>query len=130
MDKTGVAGERFKSRPSWPGKLMSADPVKHFTLLVLFQAQQDNAEELVIAPSSDQGAAIRYKIGGRWHDFSPPPPHILPGVIAELGKLAAFSEPAFPKEGTIDVPFSGIRLRWEIRQSAADGECVLTPSAR
>jgi hypothetical protein len=107
---------------------MSEDPIKRYTLLVLFQAQQDHATELAIAPSGG-GAQdpIRYKVEGSWYSFSTPPESILPGVVAELGRLAALSEKPFPREGLIDVPFSGLRLRWVARMASADGDCVLTP---
>ena len=108
-------------------ELMTDDPIQRFTLLVLFQAQEDRATELFIAPSATAGAPIKYKVGGSWYDMSPPPSHILPGVVAELERLAAFSEGAFPKEGTIDVAFSGIRLAWKIRMTSPDDPCILTP---
>ncbi len=106
---------------------MSDDPIKRFTLLVLFQAQEDGATELVIAPSAATRPPIRSKVSGKWYDLSPPPSHILPGVIAELQRLAAFPDGAYPKEGTIDVPFSGLRLQWRVRMTSEDGECILTP---
>ena len=65
--------------------------------------------------------------GGQWHDMSPPPAHIPPGVVTELDRLAAFAKRPFPKEGLIDVPYSGVRLRWVIRRTSADADCVLTP---
>jgi hypothetical protein len=105
---------------------MSDSPIKRFTLLVLFQAQQDQATELTIDPVSGERPGIRYKVGDTWHDLSPPPPHILPGVVAELGQLASFTKRPFPKEGLIDVPYSGVRLLWVIRRESAAAECVLT----
>ena len=106
---------------------MSEDPIKRFTLLVLFQAQQDHATELTIAPASAGRPPIRYKLGSTWYDLSRPPAHILPDVVAELGRLAAFTKRPFPKEGLIDVPYSGVRLRWVIRRASADADCILTP---
>jgi type II secretory ATPase GspE/PulE/Tfp pilus assembly ATPase PilB-like protein len=100
-------------------------PTKQFTLLVLFQAQQDRATELVIVPTT--GGGIRYKVDGTWRDFSPPPAHILPGVVAELGRLAGLPEDAFPQQGIIDMAFSGVRLRWRLQMQSAEAECVLTP---
>ena len=106
---------------------MNDDPIKRFTRLVLFQAQQDHATEVTIAPASGARPAIRYKVGDTWYDLSPPPAHILPDVIAELARLAAFTKKPFPKDGLIDVPYSGVRLRWRIRMTSAEAECVLTP---
>jgi hypothetical protein len=106
---------------------MNEEPIKRFTLLVLFQAQQDHAAELTVGPASSGRPAVRYKVGGTWHDMSPPPAHIMPGVVAELARLAAFSDKPFPKEGLIDVPFGSVRLRWLIRVASAEADCVLTP---
>ncbi len=106
---------------------MSEDPIQRFTHLVLFQAQQDHATELTIAPARGGRPPIRYRVGDTWYDFSAPPAHILAGVVAELGRLAAFTKRPFPKEGLIDVPYSGVRLRWVIRMTSADADCILTP---
>ena len=107
---------------------MSNDPIRRFTLLLLFQAQKDNATELVIAPSARDGAsAIKYKVGGNWYALSPPPADILPEVVVELGRLAGLSQGVFPTRGTIDVAFSGVRLKWEFLMPRAGSECVLTP---
>ncbi len=106
---------------------MNDEPIKRFALLVLFQAQQDHATELTIAPVGGERPSIRYKVGDRWYDLSPPPAHVLPGVVAELDRLAEFGKRPFPKEGLIDVPYSGVRLRWIIRRTSAEADCVLTP---
>ncbi len=44
-----------------------------------------------------------------------------------FGRLAAFTKRTFPKEGLIDVPYSGVRLRWVIRMTSADADCILSP---
>ena len=106
---------------------MSEDPIQLFTRLVLFQAQQDHATELTVAPASAGRPPIKYKVGDTWYDMSPPPAHILPDVVAELRRLAAFTKRPFPKEGLIDVPYSGVRLRWIIRMTSANADCILTP---
>jgi hypothetical protein len=106
---------------------MNEEPIRRFTRLVLFQAQQDHAMELTIGTASSGRPPIRYRVGGTWYDISPPPAHIMPEVVAELGRLAAFSDRPFPKEGLIDIPFGSVHLRWVIRMASADAECVLTP---
>ena len=106
---------------------MSDDAIMRFTRLVLFQAQQDHAQELVVASSAVGGSPIKYKVSGTWHDFSPPPSEIMPEVVAELARLAEATEGRFPKEGSIDEAFSGIRLRWKFRMPSAGAACVLTP---
>ena len=109
---------------------MNEELIKQFTLLVLFQAQQDHATELTIGVASRRRSAIRYKVGGTWYDMSPPPAHILPGVVAELERLADFANQPYPKQGLIDVACGGSRLRWTIRMTSADAECLLTPVAQ
>jgi len=104
---------------------MNDDPIKRFTFFVLFQAQQDRATDLVVAAASESGIPIRYKVGGTWHDMSPPPPHIRPGLVAELRRLANLPEGPYPLEGMIDVPFSNGRLRWIVQMTHPDGECTL-----
>lgn len=102
-------------------------PIRRFTLLVLFQAQMDRATELVIDPSAGESAGIRYRVSGLWHDLAPPPPDVLPGVVAELKTLAGLPERIFPKEGDIDLAYSGVRLRWKVRIPMPDDICLLTP---
>ena len=105
---------------------MDDERIKRFTLMVLFQAQQDRATELVIAPAIHDHAPISYKVEGTWYDMSSPPAQILPDVVAELGRLAAFTDRPFPKEGLIDLAYSGVRLRWVVRMSSAEADCILT----
>src|SRR5881396_3268926 len=106
---------------------MSEDPIRQLTLLVLFQAQQDHATELKVSPASIGRPPISYKVKGTWHEMSPPPAHIMPGVIAELERLASLSNRPFPREGLIDMPYSGVRLRCAIRMTSAQADCILTP---
>ncbi len=106
---------------------MEEEPIRKYTLLLLFQAQQDHATELAVSPTHRDPSPIRYKVDGSWYHFSSPPAHVLPGVVAELGRLAAFTKRPFPKEGLIDVPYSGVRLLWVLRMTSPEEECVLTP---
>ena len=92
-------------------RYMNEEPIRRFTLLVLFQAQQDHATELTIGLASSGRPAIRYKVGGTWYDMSPPPAHIMPGVVAELERLADFANQPYAKQGLIDVACGGSRLR-------------------
>ena len=106
---------------------MSKDAIKRTTKVILFQAQQDQATELVIRSSPGTGAAIRYKVAEKWHDWKSPPAELAPAIIGEIGKLADFTKRPCPKEGLIDVPYSGIRLLWVAKLASADGDCVLSP---
>ncbi len=104
-------------------KHMNEEPIKRFVRLVLFQAQQDRATELVIAPASGETTPIKYKVDDKWYDMAPPPADILPRTMAELERLANLAEGA--KEGVIDLAFSGVRLKWNL--TLLDGRYVLTP---
>ena len=65
--------------------------VRGFIHLLLFQAQQDQATELVIGLASpSQGVSIRYKVENAWYEMSPFPVHIRPDVVAELVRMAKF----------------------------------------
>lgn len=106
---------------------MSEEPITRFTLLLLFQADQDHATELTIPSAGGPPAPIRYKVRGEWYDLSPPPEHILPGVFAVLNELAGLTDKPFPRDGLIDIPYGGRHLRWVIHMAGPDADCVLTP---
>ena len=106
---------------------MSNEPIKRFTFLVLFQAWQDNATELVISSPLESDAHIRYRVAGKLYEMSPPPAHIIPDVIAELGRMAGLPDGAFPKEGTIDMKLSTGQAKWKIQMASPDADCILTP---
>lgn len=106
---------------------MSDNPIKRCALLILELAQRDQATELVVRASPGSGAPVRYKVAGTWHDWKSPGRELAPGIISEIGKLAAFTRRPFPKEGLIDMRFSGVRLLWVVRMASADTDCVLTP---
>ncbi len=105
---------------------MADAPTKRFTLLMLWQAHSDHATELVLDPAPAAGSYIRYQVAGQWHDFSPPPAEFIPGVIIEIEALAGFAEGPYPKQGTIHLPYSGLRLHWHVRRDAPNSACILT----
>jgi type II secretory ATPase GspE/PulE/Tfp pilus assembly ATPase PilB-like protein len=77
--------------------------VRRFIHLVLFQAQQDDATELVIGVTPTNGdTPIRYKVGDAWYDMSPFPAHIRRDVVAELAQMAGLPLGQFPSEGVLD----------------------------
>jgi len=47
--------------------LMNDDPIKSCTRLMLFQAQQDHATELVVRTSCESEAPVCYKVAEVWH---------------------------------------------------------------
>jgi len=105
---------------------MGEDPINRTTKQILFQAQQDHATELVVRSSPGTGAAVRYKVADTWHDWASPGSESAAAIIGEIGRLARFSKRPCPKEGLIDVPYSGVRLLWVVRMTSADGDCVLS----
>jgi len=91
-----------------------------------FQAQQDQATELVIGAAPASGdTPIKYKVEETWYDLSPFPSHIRPDVISELVRMAKFHASQIPGEGVLDESFGDIRLRWIVAMMSADGECML-----
>ena len=109
-----------------PPSQVEEDAIHRFILLLLFQAQQDCATELVIGPATRKGTPIMYKVEDAWHEMRPFPSRIRPAVVAELGRMAAFREGPFPKEGPLSGVFGSEVLRWKVRITEAEGDCVLT----
>ena len=108
-------------------RIMTDAPIRRFTLLLLHQAQNDRATEVVLGPPHQGTIPIRYRVEGKSYDVSPPPAQIVPDVLAEIARLTGSPDGVYPMDGNIDVDFSGARLRWRVRMEAADGKCVLTP---
>jgi type II secretory ATPase GspE/PulE/Tfp pilus assembly ATPase PilB-like protein len=100
--------------------------IRRLIHLVLLQAQQELATELIIgiAPQSG-GTPIRYKIEDAWYDMSPIPSRIRPDVISELVRMAKFHAGQIPGEGVLDESCGDVRLRWIVAMTSADGECIL-----
>jgi hypothetical protein len=46
-------------------------------------------------------------------------------MVSELGGLAGIREAQYPKEGIIYVAYSGVRLRWQVKMTNSNGECIL-----
>jgi hypothetical protein len=101
--------------------------IKRYTRLVLLQAWQDRATELVIAPVGAGGTPIRYKVKGTWYSMSPFPVHIRPGVVAELVRMAKLPKGSYPKGGCFTLVFENEPMQWKIKINEAESDCVLTP---
>ena len=101
------------------------EAVRRFIHLVLFQAQQDGATELVIGVDSAAGTPIRYKVGGAWYEMSPFPSQVRPGVVSELARMANLPAGHIPGEGVVDLSFGEVRLKWTVAIVSAEGECRL-----
>jgi type II secretory ATPase GspE/PulE/Tfp pilus assembly ATPase PilB-like protein len=104
---------------------MNENPFHKFILLVLYQAQNDGATELVINAAIGEKKPIQYKVDGNWYELASPPEEVLPGVLSELKQLANLSESA--TDGLIDVDFSGTRLRWRVQGAIGKNKVVLQP---
>jgi type II secretory ATPase GspE/PulE/Tfp pilus assembly ATPase PilB-like protein len=101
------------------------EAIQQFIRLVLLQAQQDEATELIIGIASPSGVPIRYKVEGTWHEVPPFPSRIRPDVVSELVRMAGFHAGQIPGEGVLDENFGNIRLRWIVAMTSAEGECML-----
>jgi hypothetical protein len=113
----------------WRGQQrLAADPNRKYLLSVLSLAENDNASALLIGGSGGKGSPIRYNVGGRWYDFSPPPAKMLPLLRAQLERLAALPGGPFPRRGIITA--RGLRFRWRVTLEGADADYVLTPRAQ
>jgi hypothetical protein len=103
-------------------------PIERFLSLLLWQAQQDRATELVIGvPASAQsGTPIRYRVQGTWFNFSPPPAQLHAALIAELSRVAGFSQnDRYPKMGVVNLPSFTGPLKWNLLINQPGGECSL-----
>ena len=99
--------------------------IRRFIHLVLFQAQQDRATDVVIGIASPRGAPITYKVEGTWYEMSPFPGHIRPKVVSELARMAKFHAGQIAGEGVLDEIFDDVRMRWVVGMTSAEGECRL-----
>jgi hypothetical protein len=102
------------------------EPIRRFIRLLLFQASQDKATELVIGVASEAGTPMRYNVEGTWHDIAPFPSHIRPGVISELSRMANLPKGQNPAEGVLDAGLGNTRLKWLIKITSPEEECILT----
>ncbi|HEV2209882.1 MAG TPA: hypothetical protein VG167_13970 [Verrucomicrobiae bacterium] len=106
---------------------MNDDAIKRTTKLILFQAQQDHAKELVISNSPGTGAAVRYKVADNWHDWKSPS-HELAATIywrnREIGQVhqTTISEGRLDRRAVFGrSPFMGRengQRRWRLRSLA------------
>src|SRR6266516_590421 len=97
-------------------KRQGEEPARIFIRLLLMQAHEHGATELLIASALAPESAITEKVGGTSFHVSALPPDFRSRVLDELGRMAALPAGAFPKEGEVFV--------------SPDGEAVLTPLDR
>jgi hypothetical protein len=104
----------YRFGPDLPG----VEPVRKFVMLVLWQAQQDCATELVIDESiGGKGVPIRYLVSGTWYEMTPFPQHIREQVVQTVLAMAGTRGPAqFPWHAEIDIRVSpSLHLRWSVQ---------------
>ncbi len=99
--------------------------IKRWVLLVLSSAQREAATDLIMAPATEGGISIRYRIDGAWHDWAPTHGLAWTPVVSELGGLAGIRDAPFPKAGIIYVAYSGVRVRWQIFMTSSEAGCAL-----
>lgn len=103
------------------------DPIRSLILLVLMDAQHERAAEVIIGITPDYGGdtPMRYKVGDTLIE-SVFPSDIRSLVVAELGRMASLPEGQFPKEGSFSVRLKSAHLKWRVRMTSPDAECILT----
>lgn len=109
-------------------KRYKADAFRRFLWLVLLQAREDCAIELVIRSAEGKETPINYKIDGTWYAMSRFPSCIRPGVVDELARLANLPEGPFPKEGVLVVDAGETQLQWKVVVRGAAAACLFTPT--
>jgi hypothetical protein len=108
-------------------KRKGSDPIRSFILLVLMDAQQEHANEVIIGVAPEYGGEtpMRFKAGDTLRE-SAFPSDIRSLVVAELGRMAALPDGQFPKEGTFSVRLESTQLAWRVRIGSPDAEIILT----
>ncbi len=103
------------------------ESIRSFLLLILMGAQQEGASKVIIevAPENGGDTLIQCKIGntGSATCF---PSDIRALVIAELFSMAEISEGSSPKVGTLSLSVGTTHLKWRVRMTSPDSECLLT----
>jgi hypothetical protein len=111
-------------------KRRGEDPARIFIRLMLMQAHDHRATELLIGSALAPDSTITEKVGGTSYHLSALPSDFRSSVTEELGRMAALPAGPFPKEGEIFVRPETTQLRWKVRMSSPDGEILLTPLDR
>ena len=103
---------------------MRDDAIKRTTKLILFQAQQDHATELVVRSCPGTGAAVRYKVAESWHDWKSPGPELAPAIIGEIGSRIGL--------GLRDPEWEPHLVQWSLDyyEARLDAAASLSDSAR
>jgi len=111
----------------------------------LYEAQQTHATELVFGIASEgEYIWIKHKIEGQWYEYAGIPSRARPDVVDALARLAELPVGQFPIDVVLDVKcrikdiasisdnavnlaHRNVRLRWTVKMTSADAECLLIP---
>src|SRR5258705_233606 len=96
------------------------DPVRVFIRVMLMQAHDHRATELVIGPASAPETTITEKVDGTAYHVSGLPSDFRLKVLTAVTEMAALPAGPFPKEGMIVVRRETKRLIWKVRMSCPD----------
>ncbi len=102
------------------------NPARLFIRLMLMQAHEHRATEVVIGSAVAPESTIVEKVGGSSYHVSALPSDFRSNVVDELGRMAALPAGPFPKEREIFVRLETTQLRWKVRMDGPD-EIILTP---
>ena len=115
-----------QTKPQPGSSIGSIFAFKNFLRLILFQAKQDGATEVVIgAIQLKKELPIKYKVEDYWHDLSPAPAHLRPGLISEILQMAKMAAGQFPNEGILDINLGSVRSKWKVKMTSMEADCVL-----
>ncbi len=103
------------------------DPARIFIRLMLMQAHEHRATEVVIASAVAPESTIVERVGGATYHVSALPAEFRSRILSELSDMAGLPAGPFPKESEILVRLETTELRWKVRMNNPDGEVVLTP---
>jgi hypothetical protein len=111
-------------RPKRPGE----NAARIFIRLMLMQAHDHRATELVIGSALAPQTTITEKVGDTCYHVSALPFDFRSSLLDELSRMAAFPVGPFPKEGEIFMRLEATQLRWKVRMTSPDADVLLTPS--
>jgi type II secretory ATPase GspE/PulE/Tfp pilus assembly ATPase PilB-like protein len=101
------------------------EAIRRFIFLILLQAQQSQATELIIgAPSAGHDVPIKYRVDDVWFELAPVPSHIWEDIVSELVRMANFHAGQIPGEGLLDERLGKIKLLWLVTITSSQKECV------
>lgn len=101
--------------------------IRMFVGLILYQARQDGATEVIIGAALPSGGTpIRYKVNDNWVELpSHFPSDIRAGVIDELAKMAKFPAGQISGNGLLEIRSGSASMKWTVTITSVEEECRL-----